>query len=53
MVLLVPARGSSFALTEAGITVYEASHELFEAVDRFYLVTQRGRAENPPISRSG
>ena len=26
---------SGFALTEAGTTVYEASHELFEAVDRF------------------
>jgi len=26
---------SGFALTEAGATVYEASHELFEAVDRF------------------
>lgn len=26
---------SGFALTEAGVTVYEASHELFEAVDRF------------------
>jgi DNA-binding transcriptional LysR family regulator len=26
---------SGFALTEAGSTVYEASHELFEAVDRF------------------
>jgi DNA-binding transcriptional LysR family regulator len=26
---------AGFALTEAGATVYEASHELFEAVDRF------------------
>lgn len=26
---------SGFALTEAGATVHEASHELFEAVDRF------------------
>jgi DNA-binding transcriptional LysR family regulator len=26
---------SGFALTEAGTTVYEASHDLFEAVDRF------------------
>lgn len=26
---------SGFALTEAGATVYEASHELFSAVDRF------------------
>jgi DNA-binding transcriptional LysR family regulator len=26
---------SGFALTEAGATVYQASHELFEAVDRF------------------
>jgi DNA-binding transcriptional LysR family regulator len=26
---------SGFALTEAGTAVYEASHELFEAVDRF------------------
>jgi DNA-binding transcriptional LysR family regulator len=28
-------RRSGFALTEAGAAVYEASHELFEAVDRF------------------
>src|SRR5437762_9818212 len=26
---------SGFALTEAGRSVYDASHELFEAVDRF------------------
>src|SRR6478609_903138 len=26
---------SGFALTEAGRSVYEASHELFESVDRF------------------